>query len=213
LFLKHSDRTQFGQCDAFVIGGGININPKVYNEKPETVKDTRPWWIRFFEKIRYPVVGLGIANGASVSQSYEDERDNYELEILKHADSTGKKALGICRGHQLINASTGGKLSQSLISILKGGMQEQSPLPRKLIHVKKGTMLNKITEKDSFYVNSLHAQYVSKLGEGLTASSYDTNGIIQSCENETKRIIGCQWHPEYMIHKPVRKLLFKWLVS
>ena len=213
IILKHDEPEVLDTCDAFIIGGGTNVNPKVYGEKPETVEDKRPWRVRFFEKIWYPTVGFGVTDGSSVSHAYDDSRDKFEIELIKSADVHKKKILGICRGHQLINACSGGKLTQSLLPVLKNQMQIQSPLPRKPIKVVKGTLLHKVTESNEFLVNSLHAQFVSKLGKDLVASSHDAKGLIQSCENSTKRLIGCQWHPEYMIHKPVRKRLFKWLVS
>ena len=212
-FLKHSEPEEIDKCDAFIIGGGTNVNPKIYGEDPETVFDKRTWAVRFFENFWYPTVGLGVIDGSSVSHAYDDSRDNFELELIKHADVSGKKILGICRGHQLINASSGGKLTQSLLPVLGNEMQIQSPLPRKPIKVVEGTLLHQVTESNEFLVNSLHGQFVSTLGKGLVASSHDAKGLIQSCENSTKRLIGCQWHPEYMIHKPVRKRLFKWLVS
>jgi putative glutamine amidotransferase len=113
-------------------------------------------------------------------------RDNREIEVFYKAIEKNKKVLGICRGHQLINALLGGKLIQDLYKDLKsrhGG----------------GHKLNKIQDGVIPYifrdVNSLHHQGVIVPGENLIPTT-TYNGVIESTESEN--IVSVQFHPEFM---------------
>jgi putative glutamine amidotransferase len=114
-------------------------------------------------------------------------RDHIELVILQSALELNVKILGVCRGHQLINAYLGGKLVQDLGTFLA---------PHHAFH-----SLNFLTQESFIYknikenVNSIHHQGVISVGSGLTPTS-EHKGIIESTEGEN--IISVQWHPEFM---------------
>ena len=74
------------QCDAFVIPGGGDANPKLYDE--------------------YNHSSLNIC----------DEIDNLDLGIIKYAIDHDKPLLGICRGMQMINIYFGGTLKQNIFN-------------------------------------------------------------------------------------------------
>lgn len=121
------------------------------------------------------------------SSYYNRKRDSIELKILEECLELNKKILGVCRGHQLINAYLGGKLVQDLyfdLNISHSGGHVLEFLTRKS------------TIQDHFKtVNSLHHQGVIVAGKNLVPTS-EFKGVIESCENEN--IITVQFHPEFM---------------
>lgn len=119
---------------------------------------------------------------------FNADRDLLELEILRMGIALGKKLLGVCRGHQLINAHLGGKLVQDLRSDLK----INHPGFHKLKDIAENSFAGRYFSSG---VNSLHHQGVIKAGEGLNVTSF-YGGVIESTENEN--IITVQWHPEFM---------------
>lgn len=118
---------------------------------------------------------------------FNPRRDEIELNILKLALESNIKIIGICRGHQLINAYLGGKLAQDLgidLGAYHGSYHN-------LEYLNDGV----IQELFPHEVNSIHHQGVIKVGGGLTpTSSY--KGVYESTESD--RIISVQWHPEWM---------------
>jgi len=121
---------------------------------------------------------------------YTESRDKVETEIFYDSLKHGKKILGICRGHQLINALLGGYLVQDILKELgwsHGGRHDIKILEEDSI----------IAEvfKENPWVNSLHHQGVTKVGRGLMATSF-YGGVVESTENN--QIISVQWHPEWM---------------
>lgn len=117
---------------------------------------------------------------------FNPKRDAIELDVLKEALKENKKILGVCRGHQLINAFLGGTLIQDLYHDLQ------------TIHASMHS-LNYIYEsplKEIYLeVNSLHHQGVIVPGKNLKISA-EYKGVIESTESE--KIISVQYHPEFM---------------
>ena len=128
-----------------------------------------------------------IYNQKNTYSYFNERRDEIELNVLHSSLKMNKKILGVCRGHQLINACLGGKLVQDLYKDLKifhkGGHQ--------LVYLTQQNIIKKMFP----WVNSMHHQGVIKEGKGLTATSH-FKGIIESCENDN--IITVQFHPEFM---------------
>ena len=117
----------------------------------------------------------------------DDSRDVRELWILEKAIEQNVKILGVCRGHQLINAYLGGILAQDLyhvLNIFHGSFHSLFFLGNSII-------------RDSFPngVNSLHHQGVLLQGDGLKITSVFKK-VIESTENDN--IISVQCHPESM---------------
>ena len=145
---------------------------------------------------------------------YDPERDALELDVLKHAFETEKPVLGICRGSQMINVARGGTLYHDLSDFKEGLMRRDMPLPRKHITIKKQTLLHDLICKDTLRINALHHQSVKDLGEDLTISAKDNEGIVQAIEcNKNGLILGVQWHPELIPWSGKHQALFRWLVQ
>jgi len=114
-------------------------------------------------------------------------RDTAEIEVLRRALYLGKKILGVCRGHQLINAWLGGELVQDIPTYLNTVHEADHPLE---VLEASGVIPNLYNE-----VNSIHHQGVVKVGEGLKPTTY-WRGVFESTENDN--ILTVQFHPEWM---------------
>ena len=114
-------------------------------------------------------------------------RDTAEIEVLRRALKLGKKILGVCRGHQLINAWLGGELVQDIgieLNEVHDGNHAIEVLDE------SGVIPNIYNE-----VNSMHHQGVVKVGEGLRPTTY-WKGVYESTEGDN--ILTVQFHPEWM---------------
>jgi putative glutamine amidotransferase len=116
------------------------------------------------------------------------QRDTAEIEVLRRSLIMGKKMLGVCRGHQLINAYLGGILVQDITFQLN--VVHNSDHNLEIVDV-GGIIPNVFTT----HVNSMHHQGVVKCGDGLTPTTY-WKGVYESTEN--KDILTTQFHPEWM---------------
>ncbi len=82
MLLPNQSDEVLSMCDAFIITGGDDVNPKLYNEENTS------------------------SNGVN------DIIDELDYMIIDHAYKNNKKILGICRGIQVINIYFGGTLVQ-----------------------------------------------------------------------------------------------------
>jgi putative glutamine amidotransferase len=140
------------------------------------------------------------------------ERDILEYKLLHKAIEENKPVFGICRGYQLINVYFGADLYKD---IRKDGYEyKYTPFAWKDIFLKKGRLLNKITNKLEIKINTLHHQAVKTVPRKFKLEAIDKNNIIQSTSMKTKDnlIFGVQWHPEYLFFIPNHLKLFKCLV-
>ncbi len=82
LLLPNQSKEVLDLCDAFMLTGGDDLNPSLYNQ----------------ENIN--------------SNNINDEIDKLDFNIIKHAYDNNKKLLGVCRGIQSINVYFKGTLKQ-----------------------------------------------------------------------------------------------------
>lgn len=163
-------------ADILVFSGGEDINPWIYGEEN-----------------RY---------GSFINTV----RDNLELRVLKMAIRTGKKILGICRGHQLVNAVLGGSLYQDIRRDTGKDHDRIADEYGNFLRVHsfgnepfwKNEELGKIFQT----VNSLHHQAVKEPGKGLDVILRARDGIIESTASNDGRIVTFQFHPEWLASGP-----------
>ena len=61
----------------------------------------------------------------------------------------------------------------------------------------EGTRLADIFGHAPVMVKSMHHQCVSRVGEGLVASAFSSDGVIEGIEMpDYSWLVGVQWHPE-----------------
>ena len=127
-------------------------------------------------------------------------RDAAELELLDAAMAAGLPVLGVCRGMQLLNVARGGTLCQHL-----PGDAGHTPAPGTFgshpVRVAAGTRLAGIlgANGDGVDVPTAHHQAVDRLGEGLVATAWAQDGVIEAVEPGAAGdpfLLAVQWHPE-----------------
>jgi len=137
--------------------------------------------------------------------SFNMRRDGIELEILRNCLNSQIKILGVCRGHQLINAYMGGSLVQD-IYLETNEVHESS---HKLNFFGGQLSIIKYLYENK-NVNSMHHQGVIQVGRHLkTTSSY--KGVIESCESQN--IITVQFHPEFMGDGEFFDIIKRWVTD
>jgi len=122
-------------------------------------------------------------------------RDEFEEKLFFSVFARKKPILGICRGMQIINVFLGGSLYQHI----EGHMQkEEKHVLTHTISISDGSLLNQITGKKTFFVNSFHHQAIKSLSSLLLLDAFDTrDGYIEAFHHSGhKFLMGVQWHPE-----------------
>lgn len=169
--------------DALIIGGGNDISPEHYN---------------------------GDLNAKVRS---DPARDRLEIEWIHKALTLNIPLLGICRGAQLINVALGGNLYQDIRYLRSRTSNRPGLLPTKRVCLDADSRLARICGKNVIRVNSLHHQAIKDPGVGLMTVGWDRDQIVQAVESASKgRILGVQWHPEYLLYLPSQFAIFKSLL-
>ncbi len=127
------------------------------------------------------------------------DRDAAEFALFRAALSIGRPVLGICRGMQLINVALGGTLIQHLPDVV--GHDGHSPVPGAMgehkVSVDPASRLAAIIGTGPAVVPTHHHQGVDRLADGLVATAWAEDGLIEAFElDQASLAIGVQWHPE-----------------
>jgi putative glutamine amidotransferase len=175
LYLQPSPEADAGReltnAAGLVLSGGIDVDPRLYGQRRHREMD-QP----------HPF------------------RDHYELALLEEALRRDMPVLAICRGHQLLNVSMGGKLIQHIAG--DSHRAELGPPRRSAWHevaLVAGSRLAGILGDGRILVNSRHHQGVAPemVAGGLRATALSPDGLVEAMEGERQRwLVSVQWHPE-----------------
>jgi putative glutamine amidotransferase len=131
------------------------------------------------------------------------ERDALEIALIRKALSADKPLLAICRGIQVLNVALGGTLYTHIQDQRDQSLKHDwfPDFPRdKLAHsvrLTPGSKLHQIFGSEEIRVNSLHHQGLAELGQGLRATGFAPDDLVEGVEVEGASFaIGVQWHPE-----------------
>ena len=162
-------------CDALVLSGGIDIDPRVSG---------------------------GPIHYANKPDDWHLERDLFEKALYEFALDNDMPVLGICRGLQLVNVLQGGSLVDDLDDLNEKHKKEGTTDKDHVIKIKENTLLNEIVKINEGEVNSAHHQSIDKLGDNLIINSQSDDGTIEGIEWKDKNgkpfMLCVQWHPERM---------------
>jgi putative glutamine amidotransferase len=140
----------------------------------------------------------------------DDQRDEFEMSLMRRVLDTGIAALCICRGLQVANVVLGGTLIEHVPEYL-GDAYTVSHHQRKdlgldtsayahEINVVPQTIFHKIVRADRLRVNSFHHQAIRTVGPGLIVAARADDGIVEAVERDRASgfLLGIQWHPEQL---------------
>ena len=169
--------------DGLVLSGGADVEPSRYGAEPhEYLGQTEP------------------------------DRDEWELALYAAARRKRIPVLAICRGFQLVNVAHGGSLNQHVELDEGAGHPQWDVDGRSVTHdidcVPETIVASLVGEHAA--VNSLHHQTVQLLGDGLVASAFAPDGVIEGFETRDGEVVAVQWHPE-LLEAP--DPTFRWLVE
>jgi putative glutamine amidotransferase len=142
---------------------------------------------------------------------HKARRARFELALARAALDRDIPLLGICGGFQILNEIAGGELVVSLAAEratwqrhAAGSYVEQ---PHDVMPV-VGSHYATIAMNRRFAVNSRHRQGVTAVGPLARVAALSDDGLVEAIELADKRFaVGTQWHPEFLLNEPDRRLL------
>ncbi len=184
--------------------GGLPLLLAPGDERPEDVLDH--------------VDGIVFSGGGDLDPSYfeadphptqygvDDERDRFELALMRGALERETPILAICRGLQVLNVVQGGDLHVHLPDVYGEAVLHRHPERRPIEHsvrLDPGSHLAKIYGSTELRTISWHHQAVNRLGAGLAASAWAPDGTIEAVEVAGRPwVLAVQWHPEMQPEDP-----------
>lgn len=164
------------RCDGLVIGGGGDVDPRLYGGDPDD----------------------------DVLSGVNPARDANEKAALAAARDHAKPVLAICRGAQLVNVALGGTLYADIARDARTTVphkESNEALARTLhaVDVAPDTLLARwLGQSGRVLVNSEHHQGIRELAPPLRAVARSDDGLVEAFELTGERVLGVQWHPEFL---------------
>lgn len=121
-------------------------------------------------------------------------RDEMEFTIFEEFKKRKKPIMGICRGHQVINAALGG---HNMLNFPRNHAVEHSEGISHEVIAEPGSILERLYGS-RFLVNSFHRDCADAPGPEVFVSASSADGIIEAIEHKTLPIFSVQFHPERM---------------
>jgi putative glutamine amidotransferase len=176
--------TFLGAVDGVLLTGGDDVDPASYGHEraPETVKT-------------------------------DPARDELELSLAHAVVERDHPTLAICRGCQVLNVALGGTLTQHVEDHFDLARYNEGVHAVKLVD---GTTLVRWLPDvvgGVLEVNSLHHQSLDVLGNAARVAAAAADGTVEAVEVDgAANVVGVQWHPELLRHRPAHLGLFAELV-
>jgi putative glutamine amidotransferase len=158
--------------DALVVTGGAgDLDPALYGDE------------------RHPETG-----------PVQEERDAYELALVRAALEREMPVLGICRGMQVLNIAYGGTIEQHLPDVL--GHEEHRHTPGTFadhdVRLVPDSLVARATGSERTPAKSHHHQGIKEVGEGLRVTGWAVeDDAVEALEDPSCHfVLGVLWHPE-----------------
>jgi putative glutamine amidotransferase len=170
--------------DALVVTGGAgDVDPALYDQEP------------------HPETG-----------PVQEERDAYELALVRATIGRRMPVLGICRGMQILNVAYGGGIEQHLPDVV--GHQDHRHTPGTFadheVDLETGSLAARAAGAERTPVKSHHHQGIREVGHGLVVTGRSEDDTVEALEDPScPFVLGVLWHPE----EDEKSQLIKSLVS
>jgi len=184
-------------CHGVVLTGGEDVDPRLYAQN--------------LSPTLHKTVTVTPDGGA---------RDLREFLLVDEVFRQKKPLLAICRGHQVLNVALGGTLiadisAQKPNAINHRRMDKRSQVAHQA-RLTEGSLLAKITRRNSLGVNSTHHQAVERVAPPLEAIAFSDDGIIEASQLKHDAIhslpflLSVQFHPERLAERyPEHRAIFR----
>lgn len=123
------------------------------------------------------------------------ERDRFEIGLGTRALERDMPVLGVCRGMEMLNVIQGGTLNQHL------GLELHRHTPGAFtdhrVRLESGSLAERVVGAELTEVKSAHHQGVEVLGDGVVATGWADDGVVEAIELPDRSFaVGVLWHPE-----------------
>ena len=142
-----------------------------------------------------------------IEQDAEPARDRWEFAAVHAALERRLPVLAICKGVQVLNVALGGTLhldipGHNAPELRDGNLQTLRYAPG-------------VTGPRFETVNSSHHQALDRLGPGLEAEAWESDGTIEQVRlRDYPYCVGVQFHPErHVQYAPLFHQFFDWLTA
>ena len=182
------------RIDGLLISGGGDIDPALYGD----------------EEVHETTYGI------------DADRDAFELEAFRYAESHDLPTLCICRGIQVMAVAMGGTLEQDIPSAAGDSLEHRQQELGKMrddvsqtVVIAPGNPLANAVGTERMEVNSFHHQAVKSPGPTLITVATAEDGTIKGLWHPAMTFgIGVQWHPEMLAaSRPDHASIFKAFVE
>lgn len=163
----------------YLTGAGSNIDPALYGQENLTP-----------------------------GKGQDQDRDNFDLPLIRAALKRGLPLFAICRGMQEINVALGGDIHQKVYAVPGFNDHRENPedpvavqyADSHSVQAQAGTWFAELMGSAPFAVNSLHGQAVAKLGQGIEVLAQAEDGVIEAIHlpHAEQFTLAVQWHPEWL---------------
>lgn len=129
-------------------------------------------------------------------------KDDTDKLVLEEISRRKTPLLAICFGMQIFNVVRGGTLIQDIQALIPEAINHQQGIPRDYrshrVRFLEGSIVSELAGERSAMVNSHHHQAIEKVGNGLIATAWTSDGLIEALEDPSKEqyLLAVQWHPE-----------------
>lgn len=182
--LLHDDQTVadvLDRVDGLIFTGGVDVDPSHYG-----------------------------AERGPETDAPDEERDAFEIALVRAAVERGIPLLGVCRGSQVVNVALGGSLVQH---VPEHAVNERADQGVHDIIIEVDSTLHRLLGAQHLNVNSLHHQAVQEGAPCLRVVARAPDGIVEASEHPDLPVLAVQWHPERQNDADYWTPLLSWLVE
>jgi len=123
--------------------------------------------------------------------------DEFCIALIRESVERDLPLLALCRGSQLLNVAFGGTLIPDIEewSIHRGPGGERLMIDEP-VTLEPDSRIASVLGRTEVVVRNGHHQAVDRLGDGLRATAFAADGMVEATEHRTASwVLGLQWHP------------------